>query len=73
MVDLGPLKKKWREVAENKAKERGLRKIMKEGIGVNMIEHYVRNLEDQTKVKLGQGREEKEIIKHSMQKIIKDV
>ena len=73
MVDFGPLKQNWREVAETKAKLKGLRNMMKEGIGVNMVEHYARNLEEQTKVKMGQGKEEKGIVKLSMQKIIKDV
>ena len=73
MVDFGPLKMKWRELAETKARVKGMRGIMKEGIGVNMVEYYVQNLENQTKVKMGQGREEKEIVKNSVQKIIRDL
>ena len=73
MVDFGPLKQNWREVAEKKAKLKGLRGMVKEGIGVNMIEHFAKNLEEQTKVKMGQGKEEKGIVKLGMQKIINDV
>ena len=56
MVGFGPLKQKWREVAEKKARMKGLRNIMKEGIGVKMVEYYVKNLEEQAQVKM--GREE---------------
>ena len=73
MVDFGPLKQNWRDVAEKKAKLKGLRGKVKEGIGVNMIEHFAKNLEEQTKVKMGQGKEEKGIVKLGMQKIINDV
>ena len=69
MVDMGPLKKKWREVAEAKARVKGLQK---EGIGVGMVDAFVSNLEAQSRCQLGQGKEEREIVKWSMHKILKD-
>ena len=55
MVDLGPFKQQWRKVAESKARVKGLKGIMKEGIGVAMVESYARNLEEQSRVRVGQG------------------
>ena len=72
MVDVRPLKKKWRELAESKARVKGLRSILKEGIGVGMVESFVKNLEEQTRVGRGQSKEDKEIVKWSMTKIVKD-
>ena len=71
-MDKGLLKKKWREVAESKARVKGLRSILKEGIGVGMVESFVKNLEEQTRVGRGQSKEDKEIVKWSMTKIVKD-
>ena len=59
MVDLGPWKQHWRKVAEAKARVKGLKGIMKEGIGVGMVESFVQNLENQTRMKGGQGKCEK--------------
>ena len=37
-----------------------------------MVEAFVSNLEAQTRCQLGQGKEEREIVKWSMHKILKD-
>ena len=46
MVDFGPLRSNWRDLAEKKAKLKGLKGMKKEGIGVNMVEFFAKNLEE---------------------------
>ena len=71
-MDLWPYKQQWRRVAESKARVKGLKGIMKEGIGVAMVESYARNLEEQSRVRVGQGKEERNVVKWSMVKFVND-
>ena len=72
MVDLGPFKQQWRRVAKSKARVKGLKGIQKEGIGVTMVKSYAKNLEEQSRVRVGQGKETKNVVKWSMIKVVND-
>ena len=72
MVDLGPFKQQWRKVAESKARVKGLKGIQKEGIGVTMVESYAKTQEERSRVRVGQGKEEKNVVKWSMIKVVND-